>query len=116
MPRGDGTGPRWGGGPGSGWGGRRGGGRGRRRQQGSPLPPSQPVPGGAPDRARRREVAHVDPDACAGCGACEAVCPAKAISIQEIAVVDQERCTGCGACAAACPNSAISMRRATGAG
>ena len=51
----------------------------------------------------------VDPDRCAGCGICQGVCPAGAISVEEIALVDSERCTGCRLCLDQCPMGALSF-------
>jgi ferredoxin len=45
---------------------------------------------------------------CVNCGACEAECPAGAISEKADArVIDPDKCTSCGSCADACPASAI---------
>lgn len=47
------------------------------------------------------------PDRCIGCGACEEVCPERAIELTKIGyVVDKERCTVCRKCALACPAEA----------
>lgn len=49
-------------------------------------------------------------DWCAGCGACEAACPAKAVAVASgRAVVDRGRCVLCGYCGAACPEMAIKI-------
>lgn len=46
---------------------------------------------------------------CFGCGACQAVCPANAITMKEDAegffypVIDSEKCVNCSSCSAACP-------------
>ncbi|MCK4303133.1 MAG: 4Fe-4S binding protein [Candidatus Eisenbacteria sp.] len=55
-------------------------------------------------------MAHkIDPDTCISCGACEAVCPADAISEGEDSYkINAETCTDCGACVAECPVDAIS--------
>jgi len=53
--------------------------------------------------------ASVDPDTCVGCGTCQKVCPAGAISVNEIARVDPKRCTGCGCCVEQCPMGAIAL-------
>ncbi|MGE4271361.1 MAG: 4Fe-4S binding protein [Desulfitobacterium sp.] len=41
---------------------------------------------------------------CISCGACEAECPAGAISAGDDAyVIDADACTDCGSCAEVCP-------------
>lgn len=48
-------------------------------------------------------------DECINCGACEAECPAGAISEGDgKRVIAEESCVSCGTCAGACPVSAIS--------
>ena len=43
-------------------------------------------------------------DDCISCGACEAECPASAISAGDTKyVIDPDKCTECGACADVCP-------------
>ena len=45
---------------------------------------------------------------CVNCGACEAECPAGAISEKgDTRVIDAGKCTSCGSCKDACPTSAI---------
>jgi ferredoxin len=59
-------------------------------------------------------IVTVDPDRCVGCGICQGVCPAGAISVKEIAMVDSGRCTGCRLCLDECPMGAlcvISLRK-----
>jgi len=51
----------------------------------------------------------VDSERCVGCGICQNVCPADAISVEEIAMVDLKRCIGCGCCAEQCPRGALSL-------
>jgi len=54
-------------------------------------------------------IAAVEPELCAGCGVCVAVCTYKARNmntITNIAEVDEALCAGCGACIAACPSNA----------
>ncbi len=54
-----------------------------------------------------------DDDACVQCGACTAVCPTGALSIQrpEMAVVfDQKKCSICELCVPACPPRAMKVR------
>lgn len=47
-------------------------------------------------------------DACVNCGACEAGCPAEAISeVDGVRVINQDTCLECGACASGCPVEAI---------
>ena len=53
--------------------------------------------------------AFVDPDMCVGCGTCQEVCPADAISVKEIARVDPKRCIGCGCCVEQCPSGALAL-------
>jgi len=53
--------------------------------------------------------ASVDPDTCVGCGTCQEVCPASAISVKEIARVDPKRCIGCGWCVERCPSGALAL-------
>ncbi len=59
-------------------------------------------------------VAQVDPQACLGCGLCEALCPYGALSLvksdkKKKAQVISASCKGCGICAAHCPTLAINM-------
>ncbi len=53
--------------------------------------------------------ASVDPDRCVGCGTCQEVCPAGAISVEKIARIDQKRCISCGWCVEQCPRGAIAL-------
>ena len=58
----------------------------------------------------------VDKKKCAGCGACEAVCPAKAVQVdpeQKVAVVNEALCKGCGACSSSCRCGAINVKGCT---
>lgn len=50
----------------------------------------------------------VDKETCVGCGACVAVCPVGAISLEDKAHIDPDCCIGCGACVNECPVGAIS--------
>ncbi len=59
--------------------------------------------------------ASVKPEACSGCGVCEATCRVSAIKMvpdpqrpgKRVAVVQPKVCEGCGACVAACPSAAM---------
>jgi len=55
-------------------------------------------------------IAFVDSDRCVGCGICQDMCPASAISVDEIARVDPKRCIGCGNCVEECPMGALALR------
>jgi len=62
------------------------------------------------------KCAAVNKRLCAGCGACESVCPAQAISIDEeekVAVVNEALCKGCGACASSCRPGALNVKGCT---
>jgi ferredoxin len=51
----------------------------------------------------------IDTVKCVGCGACEAYCPCKAITIKDgKGVIDSTKCQDCGSCAAACQMEAVS--------
>ena len=54
----------------------------------------------------------VDKETCVGCGACVAICPVGAISLEDKAHIDADACIGCGACVNACPVGAISAEGA----
>ncbi|MDD1771000.1 MAG: hydrogenase iron-sulfur subunit, partial [Methanomassiliicoccales archaeon] len=55
------------------------------------------------------------PEACSGCGVCEATCRVSAIKMiadplrpgKRVAMVQPKICEGCGACVAACPSAAM---------
>ncbi|MBQ3540287.1 MAG: electron transfer flavoprotein subunit alpha [Phascolarctobacterium sp.] len=49
----------------------------------------------------------VDKETCVGCGACVAICPVGAISLEDKAHIDADACIGCGACVNGCPVGAI---------
>ncbi|MDP3043260.1 MAG: 4Fe-4S binding protein [bacterium] len=56
-----------------------------------------------------------DLDKCIGCGACAAVCPENAVTMQDIngkqkPFTDFDFCKGCGICAEECPVKAIEMK------
>ncbi|MDP4160475.1 MAG: FAD-dependent oxidoreductase, partial [Bacillota bacterium] len=60
--------------------------------------------------------AFVDKRKCTACGTCEAVCSAKAVSVDmtnHVAVVNDALCKGCGACASSCRCGAINLRGCT---
>ncbi len=56
--------------------------------------------------------AKINQDTCIGCGACVAVCPKQAISLDPSgkAVVDESKCDGCGTCVGVCPTNSISLQ------
>jgi len=61
-------------------------------------------------------ISEIDPELCAGCQTCVALCPAKAITYVErrrISRVNEALCLGCGACAAACPSGAARLKHFT---
>ncbi len=50
---------------------------------------------------------------CVACGNCEAVCPAKAITVnleERVAVVNEALCKGCGACSSSCRCGALNIK------
>jgi uncharacterized Fe-S center protein len=52
----------------------------------------------------------VDEKACVGCGACAAICPVSAISLNnKLAHIDSNKCIGCSECIATCPSGAMSI-------
>jgi len=61
-------------------------------------------------KGSKRLRAAVDTDICIGCGVCQQICPAAAISIDTIARVDTLKCTGCGLCTTECPRGALTLQ------
>jgi len=62
------------------------------------------------------KCAFVNKRKCAACGVCEAVCPAKAVTVdpkEKVAVVNEALCKGCGACASSCRCGAINVKGCT---
>ncbi len=58
-------------------------------------------------------TAHIDPELCAGCQLCTAICPYGAIAYlkdKKISEVNEALCKGCGTCVAACPSGASSQK------
>ncbi len=58
----------------------------------------------------------LDPGACVGCGACEAVCPHGVLSVEArvARLVDRGACMECGACARNCPTRALAVKAGVG--
>ena len=69
-----------------------------------------------PSVAPSGHAAVVDAASCTGCGACEQVCPFRAITMEGTAKVDWARCMGCGVCETKCPNRAVALVRDSGKG
>ena len=62
------------------------------------------------------QIATVNEEICAACGACVHPCPYDARELdheRNVAEVADELCQGCGACVAACPNKACEVRNLT---
>jgi heterodisulfide reductase subunit A len=60
--------------------------------------------------------AYIDPELCAGCRLCNALCPYGAITFvseENISRVNEALCKGCGTCVACCPSSASTARHFT---
>ncbi len=112
MPRGDGTGPVWGGGPGSGRG--RGMGRGMGRGLGRGIWPVTPSNINPQVSQGQQLKAFVDEGKCIACGACARVCRTGAITIDNVAKIDLNRCIGCGDCVRVCPTEAIILKEYPG--
>jgi formate hydrogenlyase subunit 6/NADH:ubiquinone oxidoreductase subunit I len=57
--------------------------------------------------------AHVNPDECTGCQACQEICPMDAIDMDQekiVATVNLDRCIGCGLCVTVCEFDAMSLK------
>lgn len=68
---------------------------------------------GTPMLASSGFVAELEPDECAGCGACANVCPFAAITMNnEHAQISWEKCMGCGVCVDKCPQQTLRLVRA----
>ncbi len=55
----------------------------------------------------------IDPETCAGCKLCIAICPHSAIEFLEkkgVSSVNEALCKGCGACTAICPNKSAKQK------
>ncbi len=57
-------------------------------------------------------IASADPEICAGCGMCVAVCPYSAPGLvwkggKQICTINEALCKGCGSCATVCPSGAM---------
>ena len=53
----------------------------------------------------------VDDDLCFGCGACIALCPVDALSLESLlAIVYESKCTHCEHCIPACPVFALEIK------
>jgi heterodisulfide reductase subunit A len=58
-------------------------------------------------------ISWIDPDVCAGCQMCIALCPYSAIEFdfrRKVSVVNDALCKGCGSCAGICPSGAAQVR------
>lgn len=57
-----------------------------------------------------------DPEKCAGCGMCAAVCPHGVFALKgrRAEITDRDACMECGACMRNCPAAAIRVRTGVG--
>jgi ferredoxin len=65
------------------------------------------------DVSRLKKSVVNDEEKCISCGACIAVCPAGAISLnrnKEI-IIERDRCHKCGVCVEACPRRSLSIQQ-----
>lgn len=50
----------------------------------------------------------VNPELCMGCGECESICPADAITfVDNVAFINEDKCKKCRLCVTICPLEAI---------
>lgn len=69
---------------------------------------------GTPMLASSGYLAHVDEEACIGCGDCLAFCQFEALAIVDYKnQVNEERCMGCGICVSKCAQEALHLERAS---
>jgi len=55
----------------------------------------------------------VDASKCIKCGACEVICPMRAVAVGDMPQVDQIACIGCGACVSECPTHVFDLAHYT---
>ena len=61
-------------------------------------------------RAPSLYIAHIDRDACSGCGLCLDICKTQALKMEDDLVgLKPERCIGCGLCVGECTMEAIRL-------
>ena len=59
--------------------------------------------------APSRFKAHLNEEACTGCGLCADRCQFDAIEIDDTAEITETKCYGCGNCVIACPEGALTL-------